>query len=79
MARKSSRDTLEEKIEQAQQRVIKTKAAYDKAVDDLQILIDKKKAMETDELMNAIAQSGRSFEEIMRFLEEKQDDLGVKS
>ena len=79
MARKSSRDTLEEKIEQAQQRVIKTKAAYDKAVDDLQILIDKKKAMQTDELMNAIAQSGRSFEEIMRFLEEKQDDLGVKS
>ena len=43
MARKSSRDTLEEKIEQAQQRVIKTKAAYDKAVDDLQILIDKKR------------------------------------
>lgn len=79
MARKSSRDTLEEKIEQAQQRVIKTKAAYDKAVDDLQILIDKKKAIQTDELMNAIAQSGRSFEEIMRFLEEKQDDLGVKS
>ena len=79
MARKSSRDTLEEKIEQAQQRVIKTKAAYDRAVDDLQILIDKKKAIQTDELMNAIAQSGRSFEEIMRFLEEKQDDLGVKS
>ena len=69
MARKTGRETLEQKIEQAQQKVVRTKAAYDKAVDELQLLIDKKRALQTDELMKAIAGSDKTFEEIMRFVE----------
>lgn len=36
-------DTMEQQIEKAQGKVIKTKAAYDTAVKDLQKLLDKRK------------------------------------
>ncbi len=63
--RKTGMESLEQKIEQAKQKVIKTKTAHEQAVDELQILLDKKKALQTDELMQAISKSGKTFEEIM--------------
>lgn len=62
-------ESLDQKIEQAKQKVIKTNAAHEKAVDELQILLDKKKTLQTDELMQAISKSEKTFEEIMRFIE----------
>ena len=38
--RKTAADTLEQQIERAQEKVIKTKAAYERAVDALQKLLD---------------------------------------
>lgn len=66
--RKSGQETLEQKIELAKQKVIKTKAAHEKAVDELQVLLDKKKALQTQDLMKAIAESDKSFEEIMQYI-----------
>ena len=66
--RKTGQETLDQKIEMAKQKVIKTKAAHDKAVDELQVLLDKKKAMQAQDLMKAVSESGKTFEEIMRFI-----------
>ncbi len=68
--RRTGMELLEQQIEQAKQKVIKTKVAYEKATDELQVLIDKKKALQTEDLMKAISKSGKSFDEIMRFIEE---------
>lgn len=66
--RKANHETIDQKIETAQQKVIKTKAAYDKAVDELQVLIDKKKALQTEDLVKAISESSKTFEEIIQFI-----------
>ena len=66
--RKSGQETLDQKIELAKQKVIRTKAAHEKAVDELQVLLDKKKALQTQELMKAISESDKTFEEIMQFI-----------
>lgn len=66
--RKSGQETLDQKIELAKQKVIKTKAAHEKAVDELQVLLDKKKALQTQDLMKAISESDKTFEEIMQFI-----------
>lgn len=71
MGRKYNINALDEKIEIGKQKVIKTKAAYEKAVDELQILLDKKKALQTEDLMKAISKSDKSFDEIMKFIEGK--------
>ncbi len=68
MARAKAEDALEQKIEKAQERVIRTRAAYDEAVDNLQKLLDKKAAIEEKKMINAIKKSEKSYEEIMAFL-----------
>ena len=62
---------MEEKIEKAQQKVIRTKAAYDNAVDELQVLLDKQTALQTQELIKAVANSDKSCKEILQFITEK--------
>lgn len=68
MGRTVAFDTLEAKIEKAQEKVIKRKEAYDEAVDELQVLLDKITAIRTDEIMKAIAKSSKSYEEILSFI-----------
>ncbi len=60
--------TLDEKIEKAQEAVEKTKAGYDAAVKELRDLLEKKDAQRKQELLKAIENSSRSFDEIMAFL-----------
>lgn len=68
--------SLEQQIEKAQEEVIKTKAAYDAAVEALQKLLDKRDAQRKDELWKAIIKSQKSYEEIMSFVtsEQKSED-----
>lgn len=68
MARVMATDVLEQKIEKAQERVKRNKKAYDEAVRDLQKLLDKRTALRADEIMKAIANSNRSYEEILNFI-----------
>ena len=75
MARTIGMESLLQKIELAQARVIKTKAAYDEAVGDLQILLNKQDALRKDEIWNAITQSRKSYEEILKMIiEDKKAD-----
>lgn len=61
-------ETLEQQIEKAQKKVIKTKQAYDTAVEVLQKLLDKRDAKRKEDLWNAIVKSEKSYDEIMKFI-----------
>ena len=65
---RTASDTIEQQIEEAQEKVIKTKASYDAAVDALQRLLDKRDAKRKDELWDAIVKSNKSYEEILRLI-----------
>ena len=58
--------TMEEQIQKAQEKVIKTKNAYDTAVESLQKLLDKRDAQRKDELWDAIIKSNKTYEDILR-------------
>ena len=66
--RRSSEQTLEYKIEQAETKVAKTREAYEKAVDELKKLYDIRKAYQRDELLKAMENSSRSYDEILAFI-----------
>lgn len=66
--------TLEQQIEKAQEKVIKTKQAYDAAVDALQKLLDKRDAKRKEYLWNAIIKSDKSYEEILKFINADQNN-----
>ncbi len=73
--RATSMEALEKKIEAGQQKVLRTKAAYDEAVEELQKLLDKRTALQTDELMKAIVKSNRTYEEILQFVTDDSKEL----
>ena len=68
MARMTSMEALEAKIEKAQNQVSKTKKQYDAAVAALSDLLDKRDALRRDELVKAIMKSDRTYEEVLAFL-----------
>lgn len=74
MARMSSMEALERKIEKAQEQVSKTKKQYDSAVAVLSDLLDKRDALRRDELVKAIMKSGRTYEEVLEFLNTDPED-----
>ena len=59
-------DAVNQQIETAEAEVIKAKKKYDEATDKLKSLLDKKKALQTEELMNAVMKNSRSYEEILQ-------------
>lgn len=68
MARKTIKEALDEKIEKAEGDAIAAKKRYNHATAVLKELLDKRDAIRKDEIMSAIVKSGRSYEEIMSFL-----------
>ncbi len=62
--------SIDEKIKRAEENVVRAKEKYTEAVKDLEELIKKKKAIQTEELMNLFANSNRSYEEMVAFLKE---------
>ena len=68
MARMTSMEALEAKIEKAQALVSKTKKQYDAAVAALSDLLDKRDALRRDELVKVIMKSDRTYEEVLEFL-----------
>ncbi|MBQ9155508.1 MAG: hypothetical protein IJ137_01860 [Eubacterium sp.] len=69
MARMTSMDVLERKIEKAQAQVSKAKKQYDAATATLSDLLDKREALKRDELVKAMLRSSRTYEEIIAFLD----------
>ncbi len=68
MARTAGFECIEKKIEKAQINVVKTKQKYDAAVANLADLMDKRDALRRDELVATIMKSNKSYDEIIRFL-----------
>ncbi len=72
--RATSEETLEQKILKAQEKVVRTAAAHEKAVDELQILLDKRDAKRKVEVWEAIINSSRSYEEILGMIRGEMSD-----
>ena len=72
MARRSI--PIEEKIETHKELVSKAKDRYEAELDKLEKLMRKRDELRSKELMEAFANSERSFEEVMRFLSGNEVD-----
>lgn len=66
--RRTGMQLLERKIEQAEEKVAKTRAAHNTAVEELKKLTDERKALRNKELAEAIRQSKRTYSEILVFV-----------
>lgn len=75
MAREINAELLDTKIEKAQQDLVKAKHRYDAAAATLKDLLDKRDELRQKKLLDAIAQSGRSYEEIMQYLHSKSEEV----
>jgi hypothetical protein len=73
--RRNGLELLNSQIEAAQEVVIKRKHLYDEATDNLKVLLDKRKALQTDELIKAFTKSKRSYEDIMDFINSVSDEV----
>lgn len=60
---------LEEKIEKVQINVAETKAKYDKAVDELEKLLMKRKERDNKQLLKAFSESEKTLAEVIEFLQ----------
>lgn len=74
MARMTTMDALETKIEKAQEQVSKAKKQYDTALAKLSDLLDKRDALRRDELVKAILKSDKTYEEVLEFLGTNTDE-----
>ncbi len=74
MPRGRSTKTLDERIRQAKEKADKAKTRYDTAIEELNVLINRKRELQNKELIDAIAKSGRSYDEIMNFLNHTFND-----
>ena len=72
MARKTI--SLDEKIEKAEAAVLAAKARYDKALDELERLVTKKKQLEDKRVLEAYHESDKSADEIIAFLMSKNEE-----
>lgn len=63
-------ETLNNRIEKAEEVVVATKKKYDMALENLKKLLDKRDSLLRDELVSAILKSNKTHEEILAFLNE---------
>lgn len=68
-----ARMTIDQKIEQQKEVVLKMKEKYDAAVAELERLMCKRDEIRNKVLLQAIADSDKSYEEIMSFLKTEKE------
>ena len=73
--RRSGLELLNSQIEAAQEVVIRRKHLYDEATDNLKVLLDKRKALQTDELIKAFTRTKRLYEDIMNYINSVPDEV----
>lgn len=64
-----TRRSLDERIEEQKQVVSKAREHYEAEVNKLEQMMNKRDELQKKELMKAVEDSSRSFEEIMQFLQ----------
>jgi len=70
-------EVINQQIEEAQEAVIRAKKKYDEATDHLKSLLEKRKELQTIELMDAVLKSQHSYEEIIRFIKSDKSEEEV--
>ena len=68
MARTKNISSIEAQITKAQEDLVKAKAKYDAVAGNLKNLMVPKKEHQARQIMEAFIKSGKSFQEIMNFL-----------
>ena len=68
MPRIASKDSLDSKIAKLEAAITKNREQYEKLSAELEELKHKKDALKNDELLKAIADSPRSFEDILQYI-----------
>lgn len=68
--------STKELVEHAEEEVLRTKEAYDKAVSKLKEAREKQDKEKQKEMLNAIAKSKWSYEQIMEFVQRDPADFG---
>ena len=68
MARKKSTEAIDAEINKIKSDMSRLQDKYDKLADKLKELQEQKRRIEGDAIMDAYLKSGKSFDEIMTFL-----------
>lgn len=68
-------ELLDQKIEQAEAKVERTKKAYDNAKAELKALTTKRNAVKKETLWDTVVKSEKSYEEILEFAAEKNESV----
>ncbi|HAX51930.1 MAG TPA: ErpK protein [Lachnospiraceae bacterium] len=76
MGRPRKNMSTKELVEHAEEEVLRTKEAYDKAVSKLKEAREKQDKEKQKEMLNAIAKSKWSYEQIMEFVQRDPADFG---
>lgn len=71
MARNVSKEGLEQKIEKVEKAISRNREQYDRLTAELEELHKKQKALQSEELLKAVAESNKSYEEILKFIQGK--------
>ena len=66
--------SLDEKIEKAEAAVLAAKAKYDKALDELEKLVTKRKQLEDKRILEAYHESDKTADEIVAFLLSNEEE-----
>jgi molecular chaperone GrpE (heat shock protein) len=74
MARTVNKAALEEKIRKLEGAIRKNREQYDRLTADLDELLAKRRAIQSEELMKAIAESPRSYNEILQYIKGETSD-----
>ena len=74
MARNISKESLEQKIEKVEKAISRNREQYEKLTAELEELHQKQKAIQSEELLKAIAESTRSYEEILHFIQSASEE-----
>ena len=72
--RKVSLEKLEAQIEQAKEKVVKTQNAADAAKKELKDLMDQRDILRQDAIIKLLANSKRSYQEVVDFLQSDTPD-----
>ena len=69
MARNITRESIEQKIEKVEKAISKNREQYERLTAELEELHQKQKVIQSEELLKAIAESARSYDEILKFIQ----------
>ncbi len=70
MGRSKKTVAVETRIENAEQQAKALKAQYNDALSELKALLEEQQRIRAEKLLKAITESGKSFDEVLRLIEQ---------